>query len=85
MSRSTCYECGRSLSTVSADAIERARESLGFGAANDRMRSFCSLECRARWRGVDPVLERTKQSRVTAWDRDGIDPDAPDAIAWGVT
>ncbi|WP_312911127.1 hypothetical protein [Natronosalvus caseinilyticus] len=80
---STCFECGRSFGLVPEDEIVRARESLGFGAANDRLREFCSVRCRARWRHVDPVLEETRQTRLAAWITGGIDLEAPGAIAYG--
>lgn len=82
-----CHHCGRSLALVPDDAVERARESLGFGAANDRLRRFCSVRCKALWKDVDPVLERTHQATLAAFDdgADGtIERAAPDAIAWAV-
>ncbi|WP_312911109.1 hypothetical protein [Natronosalvus caseinilyticus] len=80
---STCFACGRALSLVPEDEIARARESLGFGAANDRLREFCGLRCRARWRHVDPVLEETRQTRLEAWTAGGIDLESPGAIIYG--
>ncbi|MCU4974860.1 hypothetical protein OB955_19250 [Halobacteria archaeon AArc-m2/3/4] len=75
-----CFECNRSLNLVPVDEIVRARESLGFGAANDRMREFCGIPCRARWRGVDPVLEATRQTTIAAWN--GTARNDAERIAW---
>lgn len=80
----SCHECGRSLGLVPDDAIEMARESLGFGAANDRIRSFCGVQCKARWSDMTARTLETDQTRITAWDSTGIDLDDPDAITWAV-
>lgn len=62
------------------------RESTGFGPDNIRLRSFCSEECRARWRGEDPVLALTQQSTLAAWtgDVDEIDWQDAEAIAYSL-
>lgn len=78
-----CDECGRSLELVARDAVVRHRESTGFGAANERIRRFCSVECRARWRDVDPVLATTQQTTLAAFDGGNLDWRGPEAIAWG--
>ena len=85
MATGECHHCGRSLALVPDDAVERARESLGFGAANDRIRRFCSVRCKALWKDVDPLLERTRQTTLAAFDGDGgLEASDPDAIAWSV-
>lgn len=67
MSRDRCHECGRSLSLIPGDEIERHRESLGFGAANDRLRSFCSVRCKARYVDADVVLLSTRQTTLAMY------------------
>lgn len=78
----SCYECGRSFNLVPDAAIVRHRESVDFGAANDRLRSFCDVVCRARYRGSDYVIDSTRQTWITAWSADGIDLESTDAITW---
>ncbi len=81
MTASSCHECGRALSMVSVDDVTRARESLGFGSANDRVREFCGVACKARWKDVDPVLEATRQATLAAFN--GTARDDADRVAWG--
>ena len=80
-----CYRCDRSLGLVPDDEIRNARESLGFGGgSNDRLRSFCGVRCRALWRGSDPVLDETDQSRIDAWTADGLAGSLADRITYAI-
>lgn len=78
-----CLECGRSLGLVADDDIETARESIGFGTANDRLRSFCSVRCKARWLDTTARILETQQSTLALF-RDGVDVDDAEAVTWAV-
>ncbi|WP_130500914.1 hypothetical protein [Natrinema hispanicum] len=74
----TCEYCGGDLRVTET---VRARESTGFGLANERIRTFCSTTCRARWQGVDPVIASSQQSTLALF-RDGVDRHDPAAVVW---
>ena len=82
--RECCAQCGRSLATVAADAIERTRESTGFGAANDRLRRFCSVQCKARYIDADARLLETQQATLTLYADADVDVDSADAVTYAV-
>ncbi|QLK27192.1 hypothetical protein HYG81_06200 [Natrinema zhouii] len=73
MTDNCCDHCGAVLEPVTA---VQAIVSTGFGAGNDRTRSFCDRVCRAKWRDseVDVVLVRTRQTTLAAFDSDVSDP-----------
>ncbi|MFA9428538.1 hypothetical protein [Natronorubrum sp. A-ect3] len=77
-----CHECGTALSLVAADSVETARESVGFGQGNDRIRRFCSTHCRALWADVTVVRLETRQTTLAAFN--GAARGDADAIAWAV-
>ena len=77
-----CTHCGRSLALVAEDAIRRERISHGFGAANDKLRSYCGVRCRAIDNDRDAMLETTRQSTLALF-RDGVNRCDPAAVAWG--
>ena len=78
----TCDHCGDVLELGGADVV-RARESTGFGPANERWSSYCSRRCRAVDHGRDPVFETTRQATLAAFGPDA-DPADARAVAWSV-
>ncbi|MFC7215116.1 hypothetical protein ACFQO4_13645 [Saliphagus sp. GCM10025334] len=61
-SQATCAECGRPVSSGVLEIV-----STGFGPGNDYSLDFCSVACRARWRGDDVVLATSTQTTLTAF------------------
>ncbi|ELY69948.1 hypothetical protein C489_03336 [Natrinema versiforme JCM 10478] len=82
-SSESCAHCGRSLVLVADDAIRRERISHGFGAANNELRSYCGLRCRALGNDRDAVLETTQQSTLALF-YDGVDRHDPAAVVWNI-
>lgn len=72
--------CRRSLALVPSDDVVMHRESTGFGAHNERLTHYCGLTCRARAFDRDPVIERTQQTTLVAFDETARD--AADRIAY---
>ncbi|UTF53260.1 DUF7576 family protein [Natronosalvus rutilus] len=61
-SKPTCADCGR---LVDSGVLEIV--STGFGPGNKYTLDFCSIVCRARWRGDDVVLATTRQAKLSAF------------------
>ncbi|WP_312909145.1 hypothetical protein [Natronosalvus caseinilyticus] len=59
--QATCADCGR---LVDSGVLEIV--STGFGPGNKYTLDFCSITCRARWRGDDVVLATTRQTTLSA-------------------
>ena len=75
-----CDHCGDGLELAGGDVV-RARESTGFGPANERWSTFCDRACRARAQGRDVVRATSRQLTLAAF---GPDADPADAVAWSV-
>jgi hypothetical protein len=62
--------CARCLSRIEYEGISPEHStcvSTGFGMYNEEWYYFCSLVCRARAIGRDPVLERYPQATLDNW------------------
>ena len=55
-------QCAECLRPIIGEPPAWTRESTGFGMENYQDWYFCSDECRARWLGIDPVLEKAPQA-----------------------
>lgn len=78
MDATACACCGDAIEP--GDDVVRARVSTGFGPHNVEIQRFESPECRARWRGEDPVIAMTQQKTLDAFT--GGVTDHAQEVAW---